>query len=79
MANKVFLGDKDALEADSLESDDLPAADAAATRFPAMRKLSIQKKRMEEIARGPRPPAKLERLQKILSQAGIASRRRARN
>ncbi|HZP04264.1 MAG TPA: pseudouridine synthase [Terracidiphilus sp.] len=29
------------------------------------------------LAAGPRPPAKLERLQKILSQAGIASRRHA--
>jgi 23S rRNA pseudouridine2605 synthase len=31
----------------------------------------------EEAAPEPRPPAKLERLQKILSQAGIASRRKA--
>jgi 23S rRNA pseudouridine2605 synthase len=30
-----------------------------------------------ESSAGPRPPAKLERLQKILAQAGVASRRRA--
>ena len=36
-----------------------------------------QKKLMRRLAPEPRPPAKLERLQKILSQAGIASRRKA--
>ena len=74
---KVFLGDKEALEADSPEPDDLFASDAAIDDASGDERVVEADVADEEVAREPRPPAKLERLQKILSQAGIASRRRA--
>lgn len=65
---KVFLGDEAALESDNSIAEDEPEATEVAAEIEEVD---------EEAAEEPQAPAKLERLQKILSQAGIASRRRA--
>ncbi len=72
---RTYLGDEDALEASAPEPEivevtDVEAADDLEAQTP-------EKEIEEDAAAEPQKPARLERLQKILSQAGIASRRKA--
>src|SRR5206468_3195249 len=53
------------------------ADDSAATEGTTVETEPEELEDESETPAAPRPPAKLERLQKILSQAGIASRRKA--
>jgi 23S rRNA pseudouridine2605 synthase len=74
------IGDTTDGEARTLLADE-PAAEVAAEEGSADEaagaEASEEEEGEEEFTPAQRPPAKLERLQKILSQAGVASRRKA--
>ncbi len=61
------------------ESEAIPEAEAVAESLetPAAEDPEEVEDQEEEFEPAPQPPAKLERLQKILAQAGVASRRHA--
>jgi 23S rRNA pseudouridine2605 synthase len=72
------IGDTTDGEARTSLADEVPAEVAAAESAEAeLAKADDGKEAEPEFTPAPRPPAKLERLQKILSQAGVASRRKA--
>ncbi len=70
---KAYLGDENALEASGVE----PESTEASIEYPPVDAEAEAAEVEEEAASEPQSPPKLERLQKILSQAGVASRRRA--
>ncbi len=88
---KIYLGDEKTLELSQAETESSDAAaitadtvvpvaakdETAELNSAALEAEAEAEEVDEEAAPEPRPPAKLERLQKILSQAGIASRRKA--
>ena len=74
------IGDTSDGEARSSLADEAPAevaAEESTVDEADSDEASGEEDGEEEFAAKPRPPAKLERLQKILSQAGVASRRKA--
>jgi 23S rRNA pseudouridine2605 synthase len=68
---RIYLGDENVLEASEAENADTDSGESAAVLDAEAEEVD------EESASEPQAPVKLERLQKILSQAGIASRRAA--
>lgn len=72
---KIYLGDEDALEPSASETEVVEEPEAEDTAELEAR--AEEEEVDEEAAAEPQKPAGLERLQKILSQAGIASRRKA--
>jgi len=64
-------------EGESPSGSELESEDEFENESPSEGELELEDEAEPEAAPTPRPPAKLERLQKILAQAGIASRRRA--
>lgn len=72
---RTYLGNEDVLEANAPEPEIVEVTD---TEAAADLEAQTAEEEIEEVdAAEPQKPAKLERLQKILSQAGIASRRKA--
>ena len=70
---KTYLGDENALDA----SGDAPESTEANIEHSPVEVEAEAAEADEEATPEPQKPPKLERLQKILSQAGVASRRRA--
>jgi 23S rRNA pseudouridine2605 synthase len=72
---KVYLGDETPAEIVAEETPESSESESSAEAASAAAEDAEDTE--PEFTPKPRPPAKLERLQKILSQAGIASRRKA--
>ncbi|HEX4757401.1 MAG TPA: pseudouridine synthase, partial [Terracidiphilus sp.] len=70
----TYLGDEAPAEAEAGGGAEPIQAEEAGDKEDAD---NLESDDEAEFIPGPRPPAKLERLQKILSQAGVASRRKA--
>ena len=70
----TYLGEETLVEAAASSGDESVHAEEAGEKKDAD---DLESDDEAEFIPGPRPPAKLERLQKILSQAGVASRRKA--
>jgi 23S rRNA pseudouridine2605 synthase len=69
-----YLGGEESIEAEAVVADESAHPEVAADEEVAD---DLESDDEAEFVADARPPAKLERLQKILSQAGVASRRKA--